>query len=196
MFALGCCRTSVRQSLCTRNYLDAAGRDHGDEAQAEDHEPPDRPAEGGDLGEGGGARARTVGASARGEGEGRPARGAGAHAPPGGRQRRAHGRAGRRAEQADEDHRRGGRRARAAAQGAHAGRCAEERVGGVGCRRSSLSSVMSCPLKGIDTSRLGGGVSEQVVWVRELSNNSLLSLLLSCPLKGAHVCHLTRLFLF
>ena len=52
------------------SVVGCAGRDNGDEAEAEDHEPPDRPAQGGDLDQGVGAGERTSRTSARREGQG------------------------------------------------------------------------------------------------------------------------------
>ena len=46
------------------------GRDNGDAAKAEDHEPPDRPAQGGDLHQGVGARPGAPGTPASREGQG------------------------------------------------------------------------------------------------------------------------------
>ena len=47
-----------------------AGWDHREQAEAEDHEPPDRPAEGGDPDKGGSPGQGATGASTCGEGEG------------------------------------------------------------------------------------------------------------------------------
>ena len=115
-------RSGAQRSQLVQQESDRApGRDQREQAQAQDHDASDRPAQGGDTEQGAVARQGAHAPRTSGQGEGQPEGGAAADEEDGGRDEGLHRLAANGGAQAAQDHPGGGRRALATKEATRAG---------------------------------------------------------------------------